>query len=257
MKLTFLGTGTSVGVPAIGCDCAVCTSSDPRNRRRRASIYLEAGDQKLVVDTPPDFREQALAYQLKRVDAVLFTHSHADHVFGFDDIRRFNAIQDTVIPAYGHTETLGNLKRIFDYVVAEPDPHVYRPRIVFVETSSEFRIGEIAVRPIPVEHGPMATQGYCFEHAGFRIAYVPDCHRMGDNEVAWLQGVDVMILNALRHRPHTTHMALDESLALLERIGAKRSFCVHMCHDLDHAETEADLPSTIRLAYDGLVLTLD
>jgi len=255
MKIVFLGTGTSVGIPMIGCACPVCTSENPRNRRRRASLYVQAAGRHIVVDTPPDFREQVLAYGVARVDAVLFTHSHADHVFGFDDIRRFNTIQGDRIPAYGAPGTIADLRRIFDYVREEPaTPGLFRPRIAFVEIAGPFRLGGVEIRPLPVTHGTKPTLGYLFRAEGRSAGYVPDCHEMPDEIVSALQGVDVMILNALRHRPHGTHLTVADSLRLLERIGAERSYLVHMCHDLEHEETARSLPESVAVSYDGLVL---
>lgn len=254
MKLTFLGTGTSIGVPVIGCECAVCTSTDPRNRRRRTSIYVEAGGVGILVDTAPDFREQALAYRIRQIDAVLFTHSHADHVMGFDDIRVFNVIQDRVIPAYGHAVTMANVRRIFDYVDAEGEPGAYRPRIEFLDVHGPFMVGAVDVLPVSVEHWEKPTYGYVFTHAEVRIAYVPDCKAMSDEVVDALRGVDVMVLDGLRHREHRTHLTVAECIDLLQRIGAKQSYMIHMTHDLDHEETERELPDGIRLSYDGLTV---
>ena len=257
MNITFLGTGTSVGVPMIGCDCSVCTSSDHRNKRRRTSISIEAGGLNIVVDTPPDFRDQALEFRIKRVDAVIFTHSHADHIFGFDNIRRFNTIQGNVIPAYGLPATIADLKRIFNYIGgSEEMPGMFRPRIEFKEIDGHFNIGPFKVIPLPVVHGSKPTAGYLFDADGRKLAYVPDCARMSDEIVNSLQGIDMMILDALRHRPHKTHLTVTDSLALLGRIAAKRSYLIHMCHELDHDETEKGLAGnpSIRLSYDGLAL---
>lgn len=255
MNIVFLGTGTSVGIPVIGCDCPVCTSVDPRNKRLRTGLYVQADGHHIVVDTPPDFREQALAYRIPRVDAVLFTHSHADHIFGLDDMRRYNTMQNAVIPAYGNAETLADLRRIFDYVHgAQPTPGVYRPRIDFCDMPESLGIGPLRVTPLPVVHGPKPTLGFLFEHNGCRVGYVPDCHDMPEPVLEQLVGVDVMILDALRHRPHITHLTVEQSVALLTRIQPKRAFLVHMCHDLDHEETEAALPSGVRLSYDGLTV---
>lgn len=255
MKLTFLGTGTSSGIPVIGCDCPVCTSPDPRNRRRRASLYLQAAGLHLVVDTPPDFREQALQFRIPRVDAVLFTHAHADHVFGFDDIRRYNTIQDSAIPAYGCADTIQSLNRIFDYIRLEKMPGLYRPRIDYRTVTGPFEVGPIRITPVPVVHGPDATLGYRFDWEGRSLGYVPDCKFMPDASVEQFRGVDVMILDALRHRPHITHMTLAESVAVLQRIGARRSFIDHLCHDLDHEATQTALrPEGIEVPSDGLVV---
>lgn len=255
MKAVFLGTGTSVGVPMIGCACPVCRSSDPRNTRRRAGFHVQSGGVHVIVDTSPDFRDQALTFNIPRVDAVLFTHGHADHIFGFDDIRRFNTVQNEVIPAYGHPATLASIRRIFDYIGHSPVPGLYRPLIAFREATAPFDIGPLHVTPFEVQHDNNPTLGFRFDESPHQsLAYVPDCLSMSDAVVALLQGVDVMVLDALRHRPHKTHMTLAQSLALLDRIRPGRAYLTHMCHDLDHAETEAGLPEHIRLAYDGLTV---
>jgi len=254
MKVTFLGTGTSVGIPTIGCSCSVCHSSDPRNRRRRTSIYVESENTKVVVDTPPDFREQALAYKIMRVDAVLFTHGHADHIFGFDDIRSYNVIQKQVIPAYATASTLSDVKRAFDYVGPDGEDGVYRPLIDFIAIEGRFEVGDLFIEPLHVEHGAKPTCGFLFEQGGRSFAYIPDCSRMQDSVVDRLRGIDVMILDGLRHKPHKTHLTVAQALELLERIGAGKSYLTHMTHDLDHAATERDLPETVRLSYDGLVV---
>ena len=254
MKITFLGTGTSVGVPIIGCDCAVCTSADKRNRRLRTSLYVQAGGQHLVVDTPPDFREQALAARIPRVDAVLFTHAHADHVFGFDDIRRFNTIQGAAIPAYASPETIRDLQRVFDYIGIEKMPGLYRPRIDYCEVAAPFAIGAGKVEPLPVVHGPEQTLGFRIECEGRTLGYVPDCRFLPPEAEQRLRGVDVMILDGLRHRPHQTHLTVAESVKVLQRIKAQRSFIDHLCHELDHAETQKSLPAGIEVPYDGLAI---
>ena len=254
MKIVFLGTGTSVGVPAIGCECPVCCSSDPRNNRHRASLYVESGGVHVIVDTPPDFREQVLRFKVPRVDAVLFTHAHADHVFGFDDIRRYNTIQECVIPAYANAETIADLRRVFDYIGEERVPGAYRPWIDFRETTGSFRVGALLIEPLCVEHGAKHTQGYRIEGEGRALGYVPDCLSMAEDVMVRLEGVDIMILDALRDRPHSTHMTLDVSVDLLKRIGAGQSYITHMCHELDHQETVNRLPEGIDVSYDGLTV---
>jgi len=230
-------------------------SRDPRNKRRRSSIYLEAGGSHLVVDTAPDFREQALTFGIPRVDAVLFTHSHADHIFGFDDIRRFNLVQRELIPAYGSEETVENLGRIFDYVRTDPPtPGMYRPQTEFRVIDSARRFGDLAVEPLDVVHGSVRTYGFLFTEGERRFGYVPDCYEMPAATLERLKGVDVMVLDALRPRPHPTHLALDDSVELLKQIGAGSSYIVHMNHDVDHGPVEDSLPDTMRVAYDGLEL---
>jgi len=254
LKATFLGTGTSSGIPIIGCDCEVCTSRDPRDRRRRTSLYLEAGGVHLLVDTPPDFREQALTFRMPRVDAVFFTHSHADHIMGFDDIRRYNTMQREVIPAYAGESTMRDLRRVFDYITTESEPWAYRPQIDFRLLEGAVRVGEVTVEPLPVVHGARPANGFLFSAGGHRLAYVPDCKVMPEETLERLHGVDVMVLDALRHRQHATHMTVEESLACLDRIGAKRSYLIHLCHELCHAGLEGALPTGVQVAYDGLVI---
>lgn len=255
MKVTFLGTGTSVGIPVIGCDCTVCKSQDPRNHRRRSSIHIEAGGFHIVIDTSMDFREQVLTFQVPRIDAVLITHSHADHIFGLDDIRRFNTIQGTMIPVYGSAGAIADLKRIFTYVDQHvPEPGVFRPRLTFCPMTGVFMAGPVKVEALPVLHGRTETYGYRLEWEGRTLGYVPDCKEMPASTLARFQGIDVMILDGLRHRPHPTHMTVEAALSLLVRIGAKRSYLTHICHDLDHEETQESLPHSIHVACDGMKL---
>lgn len=256
MNITFLGTGTSVGVPSIGCRCDVCRSPDARNRRRRASLYVVAGGTHLVIDTAPDFREQVLTCGVARIDALLYTHAHADHVVGFDDIRRFNEIQNAEIPVYGAAETLADLERMFPYIRQRASPGLSYPRVRLEAVSSPFMIGAVRVEPLPVEHACIATYGYRLEAAGRVLAYVPDCHAMEDAVLRRLTGVDVMILDALRPTPHPTHYGLDESLAMLKRLGATRSFITHLGHHLEHVRTQIALPAGVEVPYDGLVVEL-
>jgi phosphoribosyl 1,2-cyclic phosphate phosphodiesterase len=256
MKALFLGTGTSVGVPVIACDCPVCLSDNPANKRRRTSLYVETDENFILIDCATDFREQALQYRLPRIDAVLFTHAHADHIFGFDDIRRYNTIQKSVIPAYADGATLADLQRIFDYVSATKVKGLYRPQIEWKEITDPFSIGTTRITPLPVEHGPKGAIGFLLEENGKRLAYIPDCKSIPASTMKKLVDIDVMILDALRKREHRTHMTLDESVRLLSQIGAPRSFTVHMCHDLDHEVLESTLPSGIKPAHDGLSIDI-
>jgi phosphoribosyl 1,2-cyclic phosphate phosphodiesterase len=253
--LTFLGTGTSLGVPMIGCTCAVCSSDNPRNRRRRSSVYVTAGATRFVIDTSPDFREQALTYRLRQVDAVLFTHAHADHILGLDDIRRFNTLQSAVIPVYAVPETLDEVRRVFSYIGRPATPGLYRPQVDFRTVVAPFRVGEVDVTALPVAHGSEHTVGFLLAWRGRRIGYVPDCHHMPDATLRALQGVDLMVLDTLRYRPHPTHLCVSESVALLQAIGAPQSYVIHLCHELEHEKLEGELPPGIRVAYDGLVAT--
>lgn len=257
MELIFLGTGTSVGIPMIGCHCPVCSSADPRNTRRRTSLYVRTGQCAFVIDTPPDFRQQMLDFKIERLDAVVFTHAHADHIFGFDDIRRFNTLSGKVVPAYGDTATLDDVRRVFSYIGNQPEPQgLYRPLVDFVAVDGAFLVGDVRLTPLDVQHGRKMT-GYLMESGPLKVGYVPDCHVLPAATVSRLKGADVMILDALRYRPHPSHLCVEESLALLGEIGAKASYLIHLCHDLDHEELAAGLPPGVQVSYDGLKLFLE
>jgi phosphoribosyl 1,2-cyclic phosphate phosphodiesterase len=251
-RLVFLGTGTSHGVPMIGCSCSVCRSTDPRDTRLRPSIYVDIPTHaRLLVDTSPDLRQQALAHQLTRVDAVLFTHSHADHIFGLDEIRRFNAMQGGPIPCYANAPTWDTLRRTFSYIfdsatrlgggVPQIDPH---------EIAGPFTVRGVRVVPVPVWHGLMPVLGFRFGS----LAYLTDCNRLDDSAWEMVEGVDTLVIDALRDRPHSTHFNLQEALDVIARIKPRRAYTTHMTHDLGHAATCARLPTGVELAYDGLVL---
>ncbi len=256
MKLTFLGTGTSIGIPAIGCACPVCLSTDPRDKRRRASLHVAAAGLHLVIDTPPDFRDQVLTFKVPRLDALLITHSHTDHIVGFDDIRRFNIVQNQVIPVYGNKATLDDLLRMFPYVQNIAPPGLAYPRVAMHPVSQPFRIGAITVEPIQVEHADLPTFGYRLEADGHAMAYVPDCHFMDAAVIRRLRGIDVMILDALRPDAHPTHFTLAESVAVLRRIDARRSFITHLGHQLAHEQAQRALPPGMTVPYDGLAVSL-
>ncbi|MDD5482149.1 MAG: MBL fold metallo-hydrolase [Kiritimatiellae bacterium] len=256
MKIAFLGTGTSIGVPAIGCDCAVCLSADPFNKRRRASLYIEAAGRQVVIDTPPDFREQALAFGLKRLDAVFYTHAHVDHILGFDDIRRFNQVQKEIIPVYGSAATLADISRIFPYIHFPEKPGLSYPRVSLNAVEKPFKIGGLRVIPVPVRHADIPTYGYRLEAEGRAFGYVPDCQELDEQAFAGLRELDILILDTLRRRPHPTHFSLSESVAVLQKLRPVQAYLTHIGHDLDHRQTSAELPAGIALAYDGLVVNL-
>ena len=266
-KLLFLGTGTSTGVPMIGCDCPVCQSSDPHNRRLRSSIYISAGDLRILVDTSPDFREQALKHNIRKVDAVLITHAHVDHLFGLDDIRRLNTIQKADIPLYANADGLNDIRRIFDYIFKPNVPGTYRPKLDLRPSDAPFEItalnGEgpaLPVTPFRVVHGWTATQGYRFDYNGASLAYMPDCNELPESSRAVIRGIDTLILDTLRYRPHPTHLSLEQSLAVIADIKPRRAWLTHICHDLDHDKLTSELLEmgfpNVRPAYDGLEIEL-
>lgn len=245
----FLGTGTSHGVPMIGCRCGTCRSTDPRDRRSRPSILFElAGGARVLVDTTPDLRSQALAHDLDRVDAILFTHCHADHVMGLDDVRRFNVLQQGAIPCYGDARSLSELRRSFAYIFEGADEGGGLPRILLNPIDGPIEIGGGTFVPVPVWHGRRQIVGYRFGD----FAYLTDCSGIPDQSWRLLDGVDTLAIDALRHRPHPTHFTVEEAIAAAARIGPRRTFLTHICHDLPHAATNASLPAGVELAYDGM-----
>lgn len=258
-----LGTGTSHGVPMIGCDCAVCRSDDPRDRRSRPSILIErldGGDtgrpiadavRHILVDTSTDLRAQALALNVRRVDAILFTHSHADHILGLDEVRRFNVLQHGAIPAYADARTVHDLRQTFSYIFNPPSQLGGGiPQLVLSRIAGPFTLGGLEIIPVTVLHGRRPI-------LGFRIgsfAYLTDCSAIPDESWPLLAGVRTLVLDALRVRPHPTHFNVDQALEAASRIGAERTWFTHICHDLPHAATNARLPRGVELAYDGQVL---
>jgi phosphoribosyl 1,2-cyclic phosphate phosphodiesterase len=255
--LTFLGTGTSMGVPTLGCDCAVCTSNDPRNRRTRPSVRLAYNDHVVLIDTGPDFHAQALREDVRHVDAVLYTHGHADHVMGFDDLRPLSFRLKSELPVYADDETANNIERIFEYTFRKEDryPTSARVRIHRIDPTPGVGVDLFGAcfRRIPVTHGPQEITGYRFGSA----AYLTDMSDIPEVSLPLLQNLDVLILDALRHDPHPSHSHLEKSVALVYQIKPRLAFFTHMSHDLDHAATEAMLPPHIRLAYDGLQIEFE
>lgn len=255
LTITFLGTGTSQGVPMIGCDCEVCQSPDPRDQRTRSSIYVETPECAWVVDTGPDFRSQCLREKVRRLDAVVFTHAHTDHIMGFDDLRPFcHGGHD--LPIYASAATMGDLQRVFEFAFngqnrwpgyVRPLPHVVERR---------FALGSTEITPLAVPHGRTEVFGYLFKREGVKLAaYLSDCKAVPDEAAAEISGVRHLIIDALRRTPHPTHMSVDEALAVATRVGAEQTWFTHLCHDRRHAEIEAELPPGVRVAYDGLKIS--
>ena len=254
MQITFLGTGTSHGVPMIGCECATCRSDDPRDRRLRPSLLIRAADgTSLLVDAGPDLRAQALTHAITRVDAIIFTHGHADHVLGLDDVRRYNSLMKRPMPLYADKVTLHEITRMFGYAF---DPDTPKgggiPQLELIEVQGPITVGPLHVVPVPIWHGRRLILGLRLG----RFAYLTDCSAIPDESWALLEGVEVVVLDALRHRPHSTHFSLDQAVAASRRIAAVETYFTHMCHDLPHAATNAQLPPGMALAYDGLQLTI-
>ena len=253
-RVTVLGSGTSSGVPAIAWTCDTCRSTDPRDRRLRPSIYLALEDgSSILVDTSTDLREQALTHKLTRVDVILFTHSHADHVFGLDDVRRFNMLQRAAIPAYADARTIADLRRSFYYIF---DPETPRgggvPEIDLRLIEGRFNVIGIDVQPVALLHGKRPILGFRFG----TFAYLTDCNAIPDASWPLLAGLDIVILDALRHRAHPTHFSVSEALQVVERLAPRQAYFTHICHDLPHEATNRSLPAGVELAYDGLAFDI-
>lgn len=251
LRITVLGSGTSSGVPTIGCGCATCASTDPRDNRLRPSVLLQYGGKNVLIDTTPDFRTQALRAGIGRVDAILFTHAHADHILGLDDVRPLNYHQKMSIPAYGTVDTLDIVRRVFRYAF-DPEPsQSSAPRVdLHTITEEPFDLFGLLVIPIRLMHGRGVTLGFRFGDA----AYLTDHSDIPEDSKPLLRNLDVLFLDALRHRPHPTHSTVAQSLTSVQQLQPRRAYFTHICHDLPHAETEAAFPPNVRLAYDGLQL---
>ena len=258
MKLTFLGTGTSFGVPQVGCNCDVCHSSDTRDRRTRVGAALETeGGAMILMDTPPELRLQLLANAITRVDAVLFTHDHADHTHGIDDLRAMSAQRNVHLPMYGSADTLRALEKKFNYIFDDnirPLPGTTKPqgRAIVIEPRARVRIQDVDVISVPVPHGPITV--FAYRIGG--LAYVTDAKSVPDDAIALLRGANVLVINALFRRPHPSHLSLPEAVSVAEAIGAERTYLTHLTHDNFHADLEAELPRGITPAFDGLTVTV-
>lgn len=251
IELTFLGTGTSNGIPMIGCQCGVCTSEDPRDKRGRTSAYLKWNGLHLLIDTAAELRLQALAAGIDQVDAVLFTHAHADHTAGFDDLRRFNELAQAHLPVFAGPSTAGMLRDRFAYAFEDAFPfYGGKPDLLLNEITGPFDVDGHEIIPIPVTHGRFDVLGFRFGP----VAYVTDAKVVPQSSIDLLQGVDVLVLNALRQRPHPTHLSVDEAVAVIETIQPRVAYLVHISHELGHEEAESLLPDGINVAYDGLTI---
>lgn len=252
LKITVLGSGTSVGVPTPGCHCAVCQSADPRDNRLRPSVLLEYGGRYVVIDTTPDFRTQVLRAKLDRLDAVLYTHSHADHLMGLDDVRPFNFRQGAHIPIFADAGTLSDIQRVFPYIFRCEERQSSVPQLEVHTLNGPFELFGQEFVPIRLLHGRSSIFGFRFGSA----AYLTDHSDIPPESMEQLRGLDVLFLDALRHKPHPTHSTVERSIQTVTQLAPRRAFFTHISHDLPHSETENALPAHIRLAYDGLEITV-
>jgi phosphoribosyl 1,2-cyclic phosphate phosphodiesterase len=252
LKITVLGSGTSVGVPTPGCHCAVCQSADPRDNRLRPSVLLEYGGRNVVIDTTPDFRTQVLRAKMDRLDAVLYTHSHADHLMGLDDVRPFNFRQGAHIPIFADAGTLSDIQRVFPYIFRCEERQSSVPQLEVHTLNGPFELFGQEFVPIRLLHGRSSIFGFRFGSA----AYLTDHSDIPPESMELLRGLDVLFLDALRHKPHPTHSTVERSIQTVTQLAPRRAFFTHISHDLPHGETESALPPHIRLAYDGLEITV-
>jgi phosphoribosyl 1,2-cyclic phosphate phosphodiesterase len=252
MKLTFLGTGTSTGIPLLGCSCQVCRSSDPRDCRTRPSLLVEFEGHAVVIDTSPDFRVQALREKMERLDAVLFTHEHADHILGLDDVRGFYFRQRTPIPIYASAQCMASIQRVFGYIFDGNYPYGGLAKLTPNLIEGSFPLWGLTFTPVPVFHGSLPILGFRFG----KTAYVTDFSTIPDSSLALLEGLDVLVLAALRHKPHPAHSTVEQSLAVVERLNPQQTYFTHIAHELGHQQTGRLLPPHVELAYDGLRVEL-
>lgn len=249
MRVIILGCGTSTGVPIVGCRCPVCSSEDPRDRRTRASVLIETGGRNILVDTSPDLRFQALRQGVSRIDAVLFTHTHADHVNGIDDLRGFHFINRILVPGYGSRETMAALTRMYGYIFTGVEAEGYAQLVEPHVVSAPFDLFGITVTPIPLLHGTVAATGYRFGD----VAYLTDCSQIPPASMALLQGLDLLIVDGLRYTPHPTHFNIDGAVAVARELRPRRTVLTHLTHEVSCREN-GRLPEGVEFAYDGMIL---
>jgi phosphoribosyl 1,2-cyclic phosphate phosphodiesterase len=251
--ITVLGSGTSMGVPTIGCDCAVCFSTDPHDRRTRPSILVQYEGHSVLIDTTPDFREQAIRERITKIDAVLYTHTHADHILGLDDLRPLSFHRPKKIPLYARADHATLLRTMFRYVFDADYKFGGLPQVELKDLNGPVELFGATFQPVPVVHGDTEIFGFRFGSA----AYLTDFSTVPESSLEQLGGLDIVFLDALRYRPHPTHSTIEQSLKIVERLQPRQAYFTHICHDLPHEETNSSLPEHVRLAHDGLKLEFD
>ena len=251
VELLFLGTGTSAGIPMIGCHCAVCSSTDSRDKRTRPSVVISYGETRVLIDTTPELRLQAVNNNVDRIDAIVFTHAHADHIFGLDDVRRFNAVKGGSLDVFIDDLAFEAISRCFAYAFKEPDPAqvLFRPHLVRHNITDAFQINGVAWTPISLIHGDLPVLGFRVGN----LAYCTDVSFIPEPSFELLKNLDVLVLDALQHKKHTTHFSLEQAMEAAARIGAKQTLFTHIAHGMAHAETNRLLPANMQLAFDGQV----
>jgi phosphoribosyl 1,2-cyclic phosphate phosphodiesterase len=252
LKLTILGSGTSTGVPVLGCHCTVCRSTEPRNNRTRCSALFEWSGYKVLIDTATDFRQQALREGIEQIDSVLYTHAHADHVHGIDDLRTFTLVSGRAIPVYAAPGILERIQGLFNYIFSESDAPGYRPRLQVNQVTGPFELFGQLVTPVPLVHGSGESLGYRVGN----LAYVVDCSAIPESSWSLLQGLEVLVIDALRFRRHDSHFSIREAIEVAEKLRVPRTLLTHLTHDIDYPQHASSLPAGVEFAYDGQTLTL-
>ncbi|WP_297573404.1 MBL fold metallo-hydrolase [uncultured Deefgea sp.] len=253
VETILLGVGSSGGSPALGCSCPTCSSSDPKNTRSRASAVIRAGGQTFLIDTGPDLRSQALREQILHVDAVLYTHPHADHLNGIDDLRAFCWLQKAALPVYGNRLMLGHIRERFPYTLFKPNEFWDKPVLTIHEVDAEpFQVGAVTIQPIPLIHGKWPILGWRIGN----VAYLTDVSEIPPESEALLQNLDLLFLDCLRHKAHPTHLSVEQALQVAAKIAAKRTVFIHMTHELEYHALTATLPAGIEVGYDGQRITI-
>lgn len=252
MEITILGSGTSHGVPIIGCTCNTCTSNNPKNNRFRSSIYIKNEVKNILIDTSPDLRLQLLNNDITDIDIVLFTHPHADHIMGFDDLRAINRINKRDIPCYGNKYTLDAIKRKFEYIFKKRHCRFSVPSVELNELEGDLNIDDLKITPLPVKHNHDNVLGYKIG----KLAYITDCSYIPEETMELIKDVDLLILDALRYKSHPKHFNINEAVEVIQNLNIKRAYLTHISHEIEHEKVNAELPEGIRLAYDGLQLNV-
>lgn len=253
MKIIFLGTGPSHGVPVIGCNCDTCNSSDKKNIRWRSSILIEKKSIFILIDTSPEFRFQALKYNINKIDAVMFTHRHADHVHGFDDLRRFNELTGKTIPCYANETTVKSIKNMYPYIFKfRKNDHTSKPKVTMNVINGNFEIEGIKIQPVPIFHGKEMILGYRIDD----FAYLTDCSKVPADSLPLLKNLDVLVIGALRYTYHPNHLSVDEVIPVINKIKPNKAYLTHMTHDIEYNTLNNYLPDHIEPAYDGLTVKL-
>lgn len=250
LEITFLGTGTSHGVPIIGCNCDTCISDNPKNKRFRSSIYVKTDFKNILVDTSPDLRLQLLNNDITDIDFVLFTHAHADHIMGFDDLRAINRINKMDIPCYGNKDTLEAIKRKFEYIFKDCHFNFAVPSVKLNEIEGTIYYDELKIIPLPVKHNHEEVLGYKIG----KMAYITDCSYIPEETMDLIKDIDLLILDALRYKTHPKHFNINEAVEVIQKLGVERSYLTHISHEIEHEKENEALPKGIQLAYDGLQL---